>query len=418
MTVTTVSESSVGRRQLRPGSALFTFVLAMGMAVTALGVDTVLPAFPEIRESLGLDAEATEVAGLITFFLMGSSAGLLPAGLLADRYGRRPVMWGGLVLYVLGAVAALFAPTLGVMFVARFVWGLGSAGPRVAVMAMVRDAYAGEQMAKQMSFIMAVFILVPTFAPSLAAGLLLIGPWQIVFWLCAAAGVVMLVATMRLPETLAVEDRVMLSVGEVWGSCRAVLTAPGTAGYLVSLTALFGVFLSYLASSEIILDQVFDLGDWFPVFFGGLSIVMGLGMYLNGRIVERVGLDRLMGKVFAGSALAVTALLVVALATDGTPSFWAFVVLMGAVLFAHQMLIPDLNAAAMRPLAHVAGTAAAILGMVPGVVGSVIGWMIDRQFDGTILPLAIAYVVGTAVAIAGWWWAVVATRQSDPAIAV
>ncbi len=102
-----------------------------------------------------------------------------------------------------------------------------------------------------------------------------------------------------------------------------------------------------------------------------------------------------------------------ALATDGTPSFWAFVVLMGAVLFAHQMLIPDLNAAAMRPLAHVAGTAAAILGMVPGVVGSVIGWMIDRQFDGTILPLAIAYVVGTAVAIAGWWWAVVATRRSD-----
>ena len=76
----------------------------MGMAVTALGVDTVLPAFPDIRESLGLDADSTEVAGLITFFLMGSSAGLLPAGLLADRFGRLPVMWGGLVLYVAGAV--------------------------------------------------------------------------------------------------------------------------------------------------------------------------------------------------------------------------------------------------------------------------------------------------------------------------
>ena len=340
MTAADLSVAKSARRELRPGSKVFTFVLAMGMAVTALGVDTVLPAFPDIRETLGLDAEATEVAGLITFFLMGSSAGLLPAGLLADRFGRRPVMWGGLVLYVAGAVAAIFAPTLGVMFLARFVWGLGSAGPRVAVTAMVRDAYAGEQMAKQMSFIMAVFILVPTFAPSLSAGLLLIGPWQIVFWLCALAGVVMLVATMRLPETLADADRITLSASEVWRSCRAVLVTPGTAGYLVSLTALFGVFLSYLASSEIILDQVFDLSDWFPLFFGGLSIVMGLGMYLNGRIVERVGLDRLMGKVFVASAFAVAALLALALATDGIPAFWAFVVLMAAVLFAHQMLIP------------------------------------------------------------------------------
>ena len=411
MTATTVSPSRVGRRQLRPGSALFTFVLAMGMAVTALGVDTVLPAFPDIREAMGLADDSTEVAGLITFFLMGSSAGLLPAGLLADRYGRRPVMWGGLVLYVAGAVAALFAPTLSVMFLARFVWGLGSAGPRVAVMAMVRDAYVGEQMAKQMSFIMAVFILVPTFAPTLAAGLLLLGPWQIVFWLCAAAGVVMLVATLRLPETLDPADATTLSMSDIWTSCRTVLVTPGTAGYLLSLTALFGVFLSYLASSEIILDQVFGLSEWFPLFFGALSLVMGVGMYLNGRIVVEVGLERLMGRVFVVALVAVVAMLALALATDGVPAFWSFVLVLAVVLLTQQMLIPNLNAAAMRPLSHVAGTAAAILGMVPGVVGSVIGTIIDRQFDGTVMPLAIAYAVGTVVAIAGWWWATVAARR-------
>ena len=398
------------RRQLRPGSALFTFVLAMGMAVTALGVDTVLPAFPEIREAMGLAEGSTEVAGLITFFLMGSSAGLLPAGLLADRYGRRPVMWGGLVLYVAGAVGSLLAPSLTVMFLARFVWGLGSAGPRVAVMAMVRDAYSGEQMAKQMSFIMAVFILVPTFAPSLSALLLLFGPWQIVFWLCAAAGVAMLAATLRLPETLPVEDQTTLSAGDVWSSCRTVLTTPGTYGYLVSLTALFGVFLSYLASSEVILDQVFDLSDWFPLFFGGLSVVMGVSMYLNGRVVERIGLGPLVAKVFSFAVAAVLALLALALATDGKPGFWPFVVLLAVVLFTQQMLIPNLNAAAMKPLAQVAGTGAAILGMVPGVLGAVIGTTIDRQFDGSVTPLAIAYAVGTAISIAGWRWAVVATR--------
>ncbi len=173
----------------------------MGMAVTALGIDGVLPAFPDIRAALGLDADATEVAGLVTFFLIGSSAGLLPAGVLADRYGRRSVMLGGLVLYVAGASAAVLAPTLPVMFAARFVWGLGSAGPRVAAMAMIRDAYDGDRMAKQMSFMMAVFILVPTFAPAVSSGLLRLGPWQIVFWLCAVAGAALLVLAFRLPET-------------------------------------------------------------------------------------------------------------------------------------------------------------------------------------------------------------------------
>jgi len=321
------------------------------------------------------------------------------------------------VLYVVGAVAALMAPTLTVMFVARFVWGLGSAGPRVAVMAMVRDSYEGEQMAKQMSFIMAVFLLVPTFAPAIAAGLLVIGPWQSVFWLCAAAGGVMLAAAWRLPETLAPEDRMQLSARDVWAACKTVLVTPGTAGYLLALTALFGVFLSYLASSEIIVDEVFGLEDWFPVIFGGLAVAMAIGMYVNGKIVERFGLDRLIGKLLVANALAVAALLALALATGGTPGIWSFLVVMGTVLFVFQMLVPDLNAAAMKPLAHVAGTAAAILGMIPGVVGSVIGTIIDRQFDGTIMPLTIAYVVGTAVAIVGWRWAMAATRTREPAIA-
>ena len=109
MTATDLS-TSPGRRRIRVGSGMFTFVLAMGMAVTALGIDSVLPAFPEIREAMGLDEDATEVAGLITFFLIGSSAGLLPAGLLADRYGRRSVMLGGLVLYVAGALGRCWRP--------------------------------------------------------------------------------------------------------------------------------------------------------------------------------------------------------------------------------------------------------------------------------------------------------------------
>jgi DHA1 family bicyclomycin/chloramphenicol resistance-like MFS transporter len=410
MTATELPTSS-GPGRIRIGSGMFTFVLAMGMAVTALGIDSVLPAFPEIREAMGLEEDATEVAGLITFFLIGSSAGLLPAGLLADRYGRRSVMLGGLVLYVAGALGALLAPTLPLMFAARFVWGLGSAGPRVAAMAMIRDAYEGDRMAKQMSFMMAVFILVPTFAPAVASGLLQLGPWQIVFWMCALAGAALLVLALRLPETLEPADRLALSAGDVGRSCRTVLIAPGSYGYLISLTALFGVFISYIASSEIILDEVFDLSDWFPLFFGVMSLVMGAGMLLNGRIVERVGLDRLSGLVFVANLVAVAILLAVALATDGTPSIWLFAVALAPILFTVQMLLPNLMTASMKPLAHVAGTAAAIFGVVPGVVGAVIGAVIDSQFDGTITPLAIGFVVSNTIAWLGWRWAIAAARQ-------
>jgi MFS transporter, DHA1 family, multidrug resistance protein len=382
------------------------------MAITALGIDSVLPAFPEIRGAFDLADDASSVTGLITFFFIGSSLGLLPAGVLADRFGRKPVMWGGLALYVVGAIMSIFAPSLSAMFIARFVWGLGSAGPRVAAMAMVRDAYEGEQMAKQMSLIMAVFILVPTFAPSLASGVLAIGPWQAVFWGCAIAAVLVSTSVSLLPETLATTQQRRLSGPDIWTGMRAIVRTPGTIGYLVSLTALFGVFLSYIASSEIIFDQVFGLGKWFPVIFGAVALVMGAAMYTSGRVVERVGLDRIIRFGFTCSLAAAVLLLVVALITSGRPPFWLFIVLLGTVLFFQQLLIPNLNSAAMRPLGHVAGTAAAVLGMVPGVLGAVIGGFVDRQFDGTIRPIAVGFVISSAVAFWAWHRASLAERAA------
>lgn len=402
MTAVDTTPQLDGRSHVALGSKGFVAIVSLCMAVTALGVDTILPAYGEIRESLGLAADANEVTGLITFYLMGNSIGLLPAGLLSDRFGRRAVMWGGLALYVVGAIGSILAPSLTLMFVARFVWGLGGAGPRVAALAMIRDGFAGEQMARQMSFVMAVFLLVPAVGPALSAGILAIGPWQAVVWMCAVAALVVAFLVVRLPETLPPTARRPLAGRALWGSIRIVLREPGFVGYLVSLTALFGVFMSYLASSELIVDQTFGLGEWFPAFFGGIALIMLVAMLVNGRFVERLGLPRLLRMTFIGNLVSVVALLAVCLATGGEPTFWLFVVLISAVLFFQQMLIPNINAAAMRPLAEVAGTGAAILGMVSGTLGAIVGEIINRQFDGTITPLAVGFVVSSIVAIAAW----------------
>ncbi|MGA1051458.1 MAG: MFS transporter [Ilumatobacteraceae bacterium] len=385
---------------IRPGSRRFVAVLSMCMAVTALGVDTVLPAYDSIRSSLGLAEGASEITGLITFYLMGNALGLLPAGLLADRFGRRPVMWGGLGLYVAGAIGAGPPPPLGTMLIARFVWGLGGAGPRVATLAMVRDEFSGERMARQMSLIMAVFLIVPAVGPSLSAGLLLVGPWQIVFWMCAAAGLAVAVAVGQLPETL--EVRQPLAVASAGRSIRMVLTTAGTPASLVSLTALYGVFMAYLSGFELIVDQTYGLRTWFPMVFGVLSLTMLGGMLLNGRLVERLGLERLLQVIFASNGAAVVVLAAVVLVADGRPPFGVLVAMVGVVLFFQQMLIPNLNAAAMRPLGPVAGTGAALLGMIPGLLGAVLGEAINRRFDGTVRPLAIGFVVSSIVAWLAW----------------
>lgn len=384
----------------------------MCMAVTALGVDTMLPAFDDLREALGLEPDATEITGLITLYLMGSSVGLLPAGVLADRYGRRAVMWGGLGIYAIGAVGAMLAPTLGTMLIARFVWGLGSAGPRVAALAMVRDGFVGDQMARQMSFVMAVFLLVPAVGPALAAGILVFGSWQVVVGLSVVAAVLVAGLVAGLPETLPDEARVPLAAPDILRSYRQVFAAPGIGWYLLSLTALFGGFLGYLASSELILDQTYDLETWFPLFFGGLSLVMLTAMVVNGRIVERIGLRRLNGLLFMANIAAGATMVLTAIASGGQPPFWLFVALTAAVLFTQQALIPNVNTSAMVPLAAVAGTGAAVLNMVSGTVGSIIAEIVNQRFDGTITPLALGFVISSSIAATAWRRAVGVVERS------
>ncbi len=382
----------------------------MAMAGTALAIDTILPAFPEIRSTLDLAPDSTAVTGLVTAFLVGQGLGLLPAGLLADRFGRRPILWGGVGIYIVAAIGAALAPNLELMLLARAVWGFGAAGPRVAATAMVRDAFEGAEMAKQMSTIMAVFLIIPTIAPALGAGLVAIGPWQLVFWACAVFAAGVLVMTTRLPATMALrtdtgDAPAPMTAGALGPNIRTVFRAPGTAGYLIAMVGLFASFITYLASSEIIIDEVFGLEEWFPVVFAAIAVAMASTMLWNRRVVTTIGLDQMMRVTSRLLVLLTVSFVVLSLATDGAPPFPLFFLAIVSVIGCQQMLIPNLNAAVMRPLGHVAGTAAAVFGMVPMIAGSLLGGVIDRTFDGTVTPIAIGMCICSFVALLGLEWA-------------
>lgn len=396
-TAATIPDAATAR--FRPGTVGFTVVMSFSMAMTALAIDTILPAFPHIRAEFGYAPTSTTVSILVPAFMAGLGLGQIPAGILADRFGRRPVLWGGIAIYIGGAVAALLAPSLPLMIAARVVWGLGGAGPRVASLAMVRDAYSGEAMARQMSSIMAVFLIVPMIAPTIGSALVHVGPWQLTIIACIAVALVVAVLSSQLPATMNPGDRHDVNLREVIAAWRTVMRAPGSSAYLVSLTVMFAAFMAYIGSSEAIIDESFGLAPWFPAIFGGVSLCMAIGVIANGRIVERVGLSKLNIAMTNANLLVGVVFVVVVTIAGGNPSFAVFIVLLTAWLLCTQVLQANINAAAMVPLGHVAGMGTAIFGLVQMVVGSLLASWLSSLYHGSVTPFAWAFL-GASVVVA------------------
>jgi DHA1 family bicyclomycin/chloramphenicol resistance-like MFS transporter len=209
----------------------------------------------------------------------------------------------------------------------------------------------------------------------------------------------------RLPETLDPADRIEFRPSDVMRAVRTVLGNRQTVGYMLALTVSFGAFVSYLASSELILSDVFNRAELFPVFFGAVASVMGVAMLSNGRIVDRFGVRVTVRRALLAYVAAAGVLTAVAVATDGVPPLWLFVVLLAVVLTMHALLIPNANALAMDPMGAVAGTAASVIGFISTGAGAALGTIIDQAFDGTVTPLAIGFLFSAIAALGFVTWA-------------
>jgi len=385
MSVVDSHERSLGRVE-------FIALLALSTALVALGIDIMLPALGAIRSDLGLPADSTAVAGLVTAYFLGLAFGHIGYGPVSDRFGRLPALYVGFAVYALGGLAAALSSSLPVLLVSRFVWGLGAAGPRVVTMAMIRDTSEGERMSRAMSFVMTVFLIVPVLAPSLGAAIVSVASWRWVFGACVVVVAAMSLWALRLPETLHAEHRLELRLTRVARAARFVVSDRGAMGYTLTLSALYGAFLSYIASSEIIFVQVFDRAESFPYIFGGLALFMGVAMMGNARIVGRVGTRRVAHTalvMYVGVAAVFTS---INLATGGQPAFVVFLVCVVALISSHAVLIPNLFTLAMTDMAPVAGTASSVIGAAQIALGAVLGSVIDRAFDGTVLPLSLGFL--------------------------
>lgn len=387
------------------GSREFRAFTGMSMAATALSIDLILPAFSKIRADLHLGENSAGTAGLITAFFIGLALGQIPAGMCSDRWGRKPVVQWSCGLFIVGTVGALLSPSLPLLLVSRLVWGLGAAGMRTSAMAMIRDRFSGEEMGREVAFAMTIFIIVPIIAPLLGSLLIKVMHWRALFVVCAAFGVAIYVWQARLPETLHSDSRQPLRLSQLSIASKAIASNRTSLGYSLAMLPIFGVFASYLASSERLVGKVFERPTLFAPMFGFTALAMGLTSLWVGRNVERLGMHRVIrvsAMVFTAFSLLAT---VIAARANGKPNFWLYFAVFTVVLMAYNSLFPQMNAGSMQPVGHVAGAATAVIGTASTLFGSIVGAVIDNAYDGTVNPFTQAFLVGGVIALGFIVWA-------------
>ncbi|MDI7863322.1 multidrug effflux MFS transporter [Rhizobiaceae bacterium n13] len=383
----------------------FIILMALLMALNALAIDIMLPGLQQIGASLGVENE-NHRQYVVSAYLIGFGAAQLFYGPLADRFGRRLPMLGGLAVYILSALAVVFVPSFGGLLVLRFIQGIGSAATRVITISVVRDIYGGRQMAEVMSLIMMVFMVVPVIAPGTGQVIMFFGEWHLIFLFMAIAAIIVAAwMYFRLPETLHPQDVRPFTVASILDGFRIVLTNRIALCYTLASTFIFGALFGFINSAQQIYVGIYELGAWFPVAFAGVALFMAFASFINSRLVGRLGIRKLSHSSLLGFITINFIWLMVQIYGPQPMPFALFITFFALAMFQFGWIGSNFNSLAMEPLGHVAGTASSVLGFMSTIGGALIGAIIGQEFNGTALPMVLGFftvsVIGLALVLIG-----------------
>ena len=376
----------------------FVVIIASIMALNPLAMDMMLPALPNIASAFHITA-ANRPQAVLSTFMIGFGVGQFVMGPLSDRFGRRPVLLGGMVLYVIASLLAIAAPSFETVLLARALQGLGTAATRVIATSVVRDCYAGRRMASVMSLTMMVFIAVPVIAPSFGQAVMLLTQWRGIFIVLTLYGVLALIwSALRLPETLPMSERKSLAWRDVLAAFRQTVTNRQTLGYALAAGGVLGALFAYVFSSQQIFTEIYQLGQYFPLAFAAVAIGIAIAGFLNARIVGRLGMRVISHGGLVG-AVVVAGIMLVAAKLQVLP-LPLFMVLSALMMFAFGLMFANFTALAMEPQGHIAGTASSLYGSITTLLGIGIGAVIGQDYNGTLLPFATGFFLCTLAALA------------------
>lgn len=390
------------QRSGMPGNREMVFMMAMVMALNALAIDSMLPALPAMGDGLGV-AVANDRQYIISIYLFGIGAGSLFYGPLSDRFGRKGVLVPALFAYVAFSIGCGLANSFPLLLALRFGHGLVSAALGVIVVAVIRDLFSGDAMAKRLSMIFLVFMIVPAIAPTMGAGITAFASWRAIFIVLAVMGVVMLLWLRRLPETLHPEDVRPLDLRTMAAGWATVTRHRRAAGYMIASGMMQGALYGYLNSSEQIIADIFHARSWFPLVFACVAVGIATANFSNAAIVERFGARRVSQS--ATFAFLATSILQILIALSGAETLWMFTALMMVNVGLIGFVGSNFGSIAMEDFGHMAGVASSYQSFAKTLLAATVGALIGQLYDGTTLPLAYAFLVSGVVGLVLVFWA-------------
>ncbi len=389
-TTTPAARPALGEREM-------IVLMASLMSLQAFGIDAMLPALGAMAEDFG--AGGNDRQQVIGAYFLGSGIGALFPGMFADRFGRRPVLAVGLFAYISLSVACALATSFEALIAMRLVQGFACAGLSVVPAAIVRDQVGGDRMARLMSLIMMIFLIVPIIAPAIGQVILMIAGWQAIFYAMAVVGTfVGLWAWVRLPETLTEETRQKIDLRTVARNMGEALMNRQAIGYVIGSGLVFGSLFGFLNSSQQLIGEAFGMGEYFALIFGGAVLGMVAANFLNSRIVERFGARRVSHTalfLFIAASLAQ-----LWSASSGGQTVWEFVPILSFSMAMLGFVGANFSSIAMQPFFHIAGAASSVHAALRMTLGAVLGVSIGAAYDGTAMPLAIAMLVCSLLSLA------------------
>ena len=380
----------------RLSSTEFIILMAMLSATVAFSIDGMLPAMGTIADELAPDAP-NQALMVITSFVFGLGVGTLFAGPLADAFGRKRIILAGAAIYCVGCILAWKTTTLEWVIFARGLQGLGAAGPRVATMAITRDLYSGRQMARVVSLMMMVFVLVPAIAPLLGQWIMTWTGWRGIFLAFVLFSVMSVSWLMiRQPETLALSERRPLNLGALIAGIKEVLSIPRVVISIAAQTLTFCMIFFMITTSQQVFDLTFERANTFVYWFAGLSLLSAAGGYTNSRIVATLGMRRVVIGALTVQA-GISLLGIVLFAADfapGTVEFGFYLVwILSVFMTAGGFVIGNLMSLAMEPLGHVAGLASSIISAFATMLAGVLASFAGLFFTGTpLVPIVVVWL--------------------------
>lgn len=369
----------------------FIFLMGAIMATHALAIDAILPALSQISAEFNLTND-NDRQYVVTSLFGGYAVGVMIYGIISDSFGRKAPVYAGVSIFLIGTLVAIFATSFEMLLYGRVMQGFGSAAPQIIATAITRDMYKGRGMAQIMSLMMMIFMLVPAIAPLIGQGVLMISNWQGIF-------VMFLVYTLftlcwfsiRLPETLSVEERVPLSLSQVLLSIKAVFRNSRATLFMTAEGLAFGAILAYLSTAQQIFQEHFGLGDRFALYFGALALVMMAAAFMNAKLVEKMGMHYLVIRGATALFVLSTFYLIVLYINDHSVPLWSFMIYACCAYFSLGLLFGNMHSLAMEEVGHVAGAAASVIGSVSTVIAVLIAAVAGSYYNNTITPIVLCF---------------------------